>query len=107
MRYGGEAKDGSSRESQIWYNPYHARELRVLRNSVFLISGLMNLCRVCRVALFLIPIYPVLETSKQFTDLLYSETSVRKCAYLFNFSWCLVSILDMSGTVSSLYSKFK
>ena len=49
MRYGGQVKFGSSLESHIWYDPYQARELRLLRKVDLFISFLINLYRVFRV----------------------------------------------------------
>ena len=60
----------------------------------------MNLCNFCSVVLFLVEMYPVLETSKQLTVVVYPVMSVRKCEYLLDFSLCLASMFDMSGMVS-------
>ena len=79
-------KVGSSLDTQIWYDPYQAREFRLLIKSDFLMPFLMNLCNVCSVLWFLVFMNPVLETSKQLTVVEYPVMSVRKCEYFLDFS---------------------
>ena len=67
MRYEGDVNVGFSLDTQIWYDPYQARELRLFMKTDFFILFLMNLCNVCSVLLFLEFMNPVLETSKQLT----------------------------------------
>ena len=82
-------KVGSSLDSQIWYEPYHANEFKLFMKTDLFKSFLMNECKVCNVFWFLVLINPVLVTSKKLMEHLYPEMSVRKCEYLFVFSLCL------------------
>ena len=94
-------KVGSSLDSQIWYEPYHANEFKLFMKTDLFKSFLMNECKVCNVFWFLVLINPVLVTSKQLMVHLYPEMSVRKCEYLFVFSLCRLSMLAIIGIVSS------
>ena len=69
---------GSSLEIQTWYEPYHAREFRFFKKTVFFRSLSMNVCNRFSVFWFLVLMKPVLETSKQFTEHLYPVISLRK-----------------------------
>ena len=75
-------KVGSSLDSQIWYEPYQAREFRLFMKSDLLSSFLISLWRLCSVCLFLVFMKPVLDTSKQFSVHLYPAISVRNGVYL-------------------------
>ena len=66
-----------------------------------LVPGLQNLCSVDKRFLFSDVICPRLLISKAVTVVLIFLMSVRKCAYLLDFSKCLVSMFLSSGQVSS------
>ena len=91
MRKEGEVKVGSSLDSQIWYEPYHASMFKLFMKTDLLRSFLMKECKVCNVFWFLVFTNPVLVTSKQLRVHLYPVMSVRKCEYLLVFLLCLVS----------------
>ena len=84
---------GSSLDSQIWYEPYQARELRLFMKSDLLSSFLIS-------CLFLLLMKPVLDSSKLFSMHLHPVISVRNGEYFVVFSWCLVSMFLVSGIVS-------
>ena len=84
-------KVGSSLDSQIWYEPYHANMFKLFMKTDLLRSFLMKECKVCNVFWFLVLINPVLVTSKQVMVHLYPEMSVRKCEYFF-----IVSVVNVS-----------
>ena len=42
-------KVGSSLDSQIWYEPYHANEFKLFMKTDLFKSFLMNECKVCNV----------------------------------------------------------
>ena len=92
---------GSSLDSQIWYEPYHASMFKLFMKTDLLRSFLMRECKVCNVFWFLVFTNPVLVTSKQLRVHLYPVISVRKCEYLLVFSLCLVSMFVIIGIVSS------
>ena len=98
-------KVGSSLDSQIWYEPYQAREFKLFMKTDLFRSFLMNECKLCNVFWFLVLTNPVLVTSKQLRVHLYPEMSVRKCEYLFVFSLCLMSMFVIIGIVSSYMCK--
>ena len=83
-------KVGSSLDSQIWYEPYHANEFKLFMKTDLFKSFLMNECKVCNVFWFLVLINPVLVTSKQLMVHLYPEMSVRKCEYLFQMAYMYI-----------------
>ena len=66
MRKEGGVKVGSSLDSQIWYEPYHASMFKLFMKTDLLRSFLMKECKVCNVFWFLVFTNPVLVTSKQF-----------------------------------------
>ena len=70
-------KVGSSLDSQIWYEPYQAREFKLVMKTDLLRSFLIKECKLCNVFWFLVLTNPVLVTSKQFRVHSYPEMSFR------------------------------
>ena len=85
IKYGGAANSGSSLVSQILYEPYHAKELRLSKKVDFFIPFLISLNKFSRVALFLVEINPVLLTSKQLSSHWKPVMSVMKGVYFWGF----------------------
>ena len=70
-------------------------------NVLCLVPGLQNLCSVDKCFLFSDVTCPRLLISKAVTVVLIFLISVRKCAYLLDFSRCIVSMFLLRGQVNS------